>query len=111
MAKRIKKQEVHYIDMSSRLHIKIVESTIEEENELQEDLDELQRAIEERMRQYEESVKRLIMEACTEPIIDTTEEKANYFIEKYKEQFKNRNQDNVQNRFKQYQKYIDKMDD
>lgn len=97
--------------MSSRLHIKIVESTIEEENELQEDLDELQRAIEERMRQYEESVKRLIMEARTEPIIDTTEEKANYFIEKYKEQFKNRNQDNVQNRFKQYQKYIDKIDD
>lgn len=111
MAKKIKKEEVHYIDMHSRLHIKIVESTIEEENELQEDLDELQKILEEKMQQYEESLKRLIMEARTESIVDITEEKANYFIKTYKDQFKNRNQDNVRNRFEQYKKYIGKIDD
>lgn len=110
MGRRRKKEEIHIIDMNSRLHIKIVKSTIEEDNELQMDLDEVQKIVERKMFQYEQNLKRLINNALSDYVIDTTEKDADYFIQKYKEQFENRNPDNIRNRIEQYQRYIKEQD-
>lgn len=107
MSKRKKKQEVHMIDMTYRRYIKIVESTAEEEAELDAQLREMDVIIEERMRQYEIDLQHLIKSALSEDVVKVTDKDSEYFLRTYKDEFKHRNQDNIQRRFAQLKKYLE----
>lgn len=106
MAKKRKKNETHMVDMTARLQIKIVESTIEEEEELQRDLDEVSILVEQRMLEYEKNLQEMILAAISENIVNATQKDSDYFIEKYSKKFKGRNPDNIKNRIEQYELYL-----
>lgn len=104
MNKRIKKKrqtEEHLVDMTARLHIKIVETTIEEEEEFQNDLINMQIEIEKQMQKYEDDIKKLFQKNMSSAIIDSTEDDADRYIEKYKTEFATRRKQNVERRIQQ----------
>lgn len=104
MNKRIKKKrqtEEHLIDMTAHLHIKIVETTIEEEEEFQNDLINMQIEIEKQMQKYEDDIKKLFQKNMSSTIIDSTEDDADRYIEKYKTEFATRRKQNVERRIQQ----------
>jgi len=104
---RKRKTEIHMIDMTSRMHIKIVETTIEEEDALQKELDDINIIIERRMKEYEDSLQKLIKSVETCDVIDITEKDTDYFIENYKQRYKNRNIENIRKKMRDYLKLIE----
>ena len=98
--KRSEKEEEHLVDMSARLSIKIVESTIEEQDEFQRDLDEMYLKIEKQMEAYEDNLKRVIKTTMTNKVVSITEADDAY-IEKCKEEYRNRNIENIERRYRQ----------
>lgn len=109
MSKR-KKKEIHMIDMTERINLRIVPGTSQEDELLDKEMDEIQYVVEQRMRVYEENLKEMIITATSETLISTTEEDAKYFIETYSERFCGRNLDNIKNRIEQYQRYLKEHD-
>lgn len=105
--RRYKKEEVHMIDMSSRLGIKIIheEYTSEDEKEWELEMSEMNKKMEERMKRYEEDLKELF----TSAIADTqkSQKDADYFIHEYGNKFIGRNPDNIKNRLQLYNKYLE----
>lgn len=99
MAKK-KKKKVVMIDMTSRLNIKIVESTEEEHLLLQRDLDEMEINIQKRMQRYEEEIRELILSVENSKIIPIDKRDSEYFISTYEKVFANRNADHIKNRIK-----------
>lgn len=104
--KRSEKEEEHFIDMSARLSIKIVESTIEEQDEFQRDLDEMYLKIEKQMEAYEDNLKRVIKTTMTNKVVSITEADDAY-IEKCKEEYRNRNMENIERRYNQIIKCLE----
>lgn len=109
MSKR-KKKEIHMIDMTERINLRIVPGTSQEDELLDIEMNEIQYAVEQRMRLYEKNLKEMIITATSETLISTTEEDTKYFIETYSERFCGRNLDNIKNRIEQYKKYIEEQD-
>lgn len=107
---KYKKQEVHMIDMSGRLKMKIVheEFTSEDELEWEREMAEMNKKIEECMQKYEENLKNLFASA----IADTQkpQKDADYFIHEYGNKFIGRNPNNIKNRLQLYSKYLEKQD-
>ena len=97
--KRSEKEEEHLIDMSARLSIKFVESTIEEQDEFQRDLDEMYLKIEKQMEAYEDNLKRVIKTTMTNKVVSITEADDAY-IEKCKEEYRNRNIENIERKYR-----------
>lgn len=104
---KYKKQEVHMIDMSGRLKMKIVheEFTSEDELEWECEMEEMQKKMEERMQRYEENLKRLFSSAMTDT--QKPQKDADYFIREYSNKFIGRNPDNIKNRLQLYNKYLE----
>lgn len=104
---KYKKQEVHMIDMSGRLKMKIVheEFTSEDELEWEREMEEMNEKMEEHMQRYEENLKRLFSSAMTDP--QKSQKDADYFIHEYGERFIGRNPDNIKNRLRLYNKYLE----
>ena len=102
-----KKQEVHMIDMSGRLKMKIVheEFTSEDELEWERDMEEMNKKMEECMQKYEENLKRLFSSAMVDS--QKPEKYADYFIREYGNKFIGRNPDNIKNRLQLYNKYLE----
>lgn len=109
MSKR-RKKEMHFIDMSGHINLKIVPGTPQEDELLEKELAEIQYIVEQRMQIYEDNLKKMIIEATSETLITTTENDAKYFIEKYNKKFSGRNQENIKNRLEQYKLYIREQD-
>lgn len=107
---KYKKREVHMIDMSERLKIKIVPGTDEEDKLWEEALKDIEQKIERRMQSYEKNLKEMIIAARSETYIEVTEDDSAYFIRKYSEKFIGRNPDNIKNRIEQYKLYINEQD-
>lgn len=105
--KRYKKEKVHMIDMSSRLEMEIIheEYTSEDEKEWEREIIEMDKKMEEHMRRYEENLKLLFSSAISDT--QTPEKDADYFIREYGERFIGRNPDNIKNRLKLYNKYLE----
>ncbi len=107
---KYKKQEVHMIDMSGRLKMKIVheEFTSEDELEWEREMEEMNKKIEKCMQKYEENLKLLFSSA----IADTQkpQKDADYFIHEYGNKFIGRNPNNIKNRLQLYSKYLEKQD-
>lgn len=107
--KRYKKEEVHMIDMSGRLNMKIVheEYTIEDEKEWEYELTEINKKMEEHRRRYEENLQ-LILDAAlsdTQP----AEKDADYFIHKYSDRLHDRSINNNDYFMKLYNQYLEKQ--
>ena len=104
---KYKKQEVHMIDMSGRLKMKIVheEFTSEDELEWEREMEEMNKKMEERMPRYEENLKHLLSSAISDT--QDPEKDADYFIREYGDKFIGRNPDNIQNRLQLYSKYLE----
>ena len=104
---KYKKQEVHMIDMSGRLKMKIVheEFTSEDELEWECEMEEMQKKMEERMQRYEENLKRLFSSAMADT--QKPQKDADYFIHEYSNKFIGRNPDNIKNRLQLYNKYLE----
>ncbi len=104
---KYKKQEVHMIDMSGRLKMKIVheEFTSEDELEWEREMEEMNKKMEERMLRYEENLKHLFSSAISDT--QDPEKDANYFIREYGERFIGRNSNNIKNRLQLYNKYLE----
>lgn len=105
-----KKQEVHMIDMSGRLRVQIVheEYTEEDEKKWEKEVAEMEENLEKRMERYEAEIKALFIEARSDT--NTPKDKdAGYFIREYGEKFMDRNPQNIENRLKLYNKYIEEL--
>ena len=104
---KYKKQEVHMIDMSGRLKMKIVheEFTSEDELEWEREMEEMNKKMERCMQKYEENLKRLFSSAITDT--QDPEKDDDYFIREYGERFIGRNPDNIKNRLQLYNKYLE----
>ena len=102
-----KKQEVHMIDMSGRLKMKIVheEFTSEDELEWEREMEEMNKKMEECMQKYEENLKRLLSSAVADT--QKPQKDADYFIREYGNKFIGRNPDNIKNRLQLYNKYLE----
>lgn len=105
---KYKKKEVHMIDMTDRLHMKIVheEYTSADEEEWENEMREMKRKIEERMQRYEEEIKILFTTTSLKSNNVDTDKMADYFIETYGDKFIGRNEANIQNRLRLYEKYL-----
>lgn len=105
--RRYKKEEVHMIDMSGRLEMKIIheEYTSEDEKEWELEMLEMNRKMEERMKRYEEHLKYLFTSAVTDT--QKPQKDADYFIHEYGNKFIGRNPDNIKNRLQLYNKYLE----
>lgn len=104
MNKRTKKKtrtEEHIIDMHARLHIKIVKTTIEEEEEFQKDLCDMQKEIEKSMKEYEEDLKRLIRRSMNSDVINATSEDVDRYVELYRTEYSTMRKENIERRAKQ----------
>lgn len=104
---KYKKQEVHMIDMSGRLKMKIVHEafTSEDELEWEREMEEMNKKMEEHIQRYEENLKRLFSSAMTDT--QKSQKDADYFIHEYGERFIGRNPDNIKNRLRLYNKYLE----
>ena len=96
-----------FIAISSRLEMEIIheEYTSEDEKEWEREIIEMDKKMEERMRRYEENLKLLFSSAVSDT--QTPEKDADYFIREYGERFIGRNPDNIKNRLKLYNKYLE----
>lgn len=108
---KYKKEEIHMIDMSGRLKMKIVheEFTSEDEIEWEEEIKEMNRKMEDRMKRYEDNIKLLF----TSTVSDSNklgEIDDDYFIHQYGDKFIGRNPDNIKNRIQLYNKYLKEQD-
>lgn len=105
---KYKKQEVHMIDMSGRLKMKIVheEFTSEDELEWEHEVEEMNNKIEQHMKRYEQYIEKLFISAVNEPYINDAKRNDEYFIETYGDKFIGRNPDNIKNRLELYNKYL-----
>ena len=103
---KYKKREVHMIDMSNRLNVKIIheEYTQEDEIEWEKEIEEINRRMEERMQRYEENLKHLFSSAISDT--EPPKKDADYFISEYGDKFIGRNPDNIKNRLKLYSRYL-----
>ena len=90
---KYKKQEVHMIDMSGRLKMKIVHEEFTSEDELEWE------------REMEENLKRLLSSAMADT--QKPQKDADYFIREYGNKFIGRNPDNIKNRLQLYNKYLE----
>ena len=108
--RRYKKEEIHMIDMSGRLEMKIIheEYTSKDEKEWEHEMLEMNEKMEERMRRYEENLKDLFASAIADTQI--TQKDADYFIREYGDKFIGRNPDNIKNRLQLYDKYLEEQD-
>lgn len=106
-----KKKDVHMIDMSARLNVKVVSATQEETIALQHELDEIEISVAKRMELYEKNLKNIISSVINEGLNSQTEKDSMYFIEKYEDYIENRNHNNIKNRLEQYKLYIEEQDD
>nr|DAN13965.1 MAG TPA: Transcription factor Dp-1, Transcription factor sandwich, CELL CYCLE, TRANSCRIPTION.55A [Caudoviricetes sp.] len=106
---KYKKREIHIIDMSGRLNVKIIhaETTAEDIEQAMKEYEESRLRIEKQMQDYEQHIKRMFIDATSEAHIHVTCNDADYFIKKYGEKFSGRNPKNIENRIKMYEKYID----
>lgn len=109
---KYKKQEVHMIDMSGRLEMKIVheEFTSEDELEWEREIEEINAKIEQRMEKYEQQLKKMFLSALNEPYINDPQRDDEYFIKTYGDKFIGRNPDNIKNRLELYNKYLKEQD-
>ena len=110
MNKRIEKKKTnnsksHMVNMRSRIQIKIVKSTPEEELELQRELDEIEIKVEEQMSLYEENLKRIVKSTTTRKVVNISKEDED-LISYYKEEYKTRNKDNIERRLNQALKFL-----
>lgn len=108
---KYKKQEVHMIDMSGRLKVKIVheEFTQEDEKEWENEINEMQKKLEERMKRYDEYIKSIFISAHSDSY-QPSDKDSDYFINEYSEKFIGRNSDNIKNRLELYRKYLGEQD-
>ena len=108
---RYKKQEVHMIDMSGKLHLHIIheEYTQEDEEQWEREMNEMQQKLEERMSRYDNHIKSIIMAARSDTN-QPSEEDSKYFIKTYGNKFIGRNPKNIENRLKLYNKYLKEQD-
>lgn len=108
---RYKKEEIHMIDMSSRLEVKIIheEYTSADEEEWENEIEEMEEKMEEHIRRYERNLKLLFSSALSDTQ-EVNEKDADYFIHKYSDKFIGRNPDNIKNRLKLYNKYLEEQD-
>ena len=108
---RYKKEEVHMIDMSGRLHVQIIheEYTDEDEKEFEKEIIEMEQKLEERMIRYESEIKGKSIEARSN-VHHTKDKNAEYFIKNYGNKFIGRNPKNIENRLKLYNKYLEEQD-
>lgn len=108
---KYKKQEVHMIDMSGRLKVKIVheEFTLEDEKEWENEINETQKKLEERMKRYDEYIKSIFISAYSDSY-QPSDKDSDYFINEYSEKFIGRNSDNIKNRLELYRKYLEEQD-
>lgn len=95
------------IDMSGRLKMKIVheEFTSEDELEWELEMEEMNKKMEEYMQRYEENLKHLFSSAMTDA--QKPQKDADYFIREYGDKFIGRNPDNIKNRLRLYNKYLE----
>lgn len=109
---KYKKQEVHMVDMSGRLKMKIIheEFTSEDELEWECEMEEMNKKIEQRMLRYEQELRNLFISAANEPCINDSKRDDEYFIKTYGEKFIGRNPDNIKNRLELYNKYLEEQD-
>lgn len=107
---RYKKEEIHMIDMSDRLEVKIIheEYTSADEEEWKNEIEEMEKKMEEHMQKYEKNLKLLFSSALAD-VQETNEKDADYFIREYSDKFIGRNPDNIKNRLKLYNKYLKKQ--
>lgn len=105
---KYKKEEIHMIDMSGRLKMKIVheEFTSEDEEEWENEIIEMNKNIEDRMNRYENYIKMLFSSAISDEN-KPSEEDTDYFINKYSNKFIGRNPNNIKNRLQLYDKYLE----
>lgn len=103
---KYKKQEVHMIDMSGRLKVRIIheEFTQEDEEDWENEILEMNKKMEERMKRYEENLKYLFASAASDD--KPLDKDADYFIKEYGQKFIGRNPENISNRLKLYNKYL-----
>lgn len=106
MARRRKRKEIHIIDMNSRTRIKIVKTTVEEENKFDQELNKMDENIEKSMEEYEKNLRRLMQRAISEPVVKSSKEQTEYFIKTYKKEYEHRNKDNIRKRYEILQKYL-----
>lgn len=108
---RYRKEEIHMIDMSSRLEVKIIheEYTSADEKEWESEIEEMQKKMEEHMRRYEKNLKHLFSSALSD-VQEVNEKDADYFIREYSDKFIGRNPDNIKNRLQLYNKYLKEQD-
>ena len=107
---KYKKREVHMIDMTNRLKVRIIEGTLDEDNRYEQEFEKMQYAIEERTRRYEKEIRDLVISANTETCIKVTTNDTEYFIKKYNKEFIDKNPDNIKNRILMLQQYIEEQD-
>lgn len=106
---KYKKREIHIIDMSGRLNVRIIhtETTAEDIEQAMKEYEESRLRIEKQMQDYEQHIRRMFIDATSEAHIHVTIKDADYYIDKYKNEFLGRNPKNIENRIKMYEKYID----
>ena len=109
---KYKKEEVHMIDMSGRLKMKVIheEFTSEDEEEWENEMREMYIKIEQHMQRYEEHIKEMFTSAYNNPNINYTEKNDEYFIKTYGDKFIGRNPDNIKHRIDLFNKYIKEQD-
>lgn len=108
--RKYKKEEIHRVDMSGRLQVKIIheEYTSVDEEEWEREIEEMNKKMEEHMKRYEENLKLLFLSALSDT--QKPEKDADYFIREYGDKFIGRNPDNIKNRLKLYNKYLKEQD-
>lgn len=105
---KYKKQEVHMVDMSGRLKMKIIheEFTSEDELKWEREMEETNAKIEQRMERYEQQIEKLFISVADKPCINDSQKNDEYFIKTYGDRFMGRNSNNIKNRLKLYSKYL-----
>lgn len=109
---KYKKQEIHMIDMSNRLKMKIIheEFTLEDEIKWEQEMEEMNNKIGQRMLRYEQEIKDLFLSTSGNSIVRNIEKNDDYFIKTYSDKFIGRNPDNIKNRLELYNKYLKEQD-
>lgn len=109
---KYKKQEVHMVDMSGRLKMKIVHEEFTSEDELawEREMEEMNARMEQHMKRYEQQIEKLFISATNDPYINDPKRNDEYFIKTYGDKFIGRNPDNIENRLKLYNKYLEDQD-
>lgn len=105
MAKK-RKNEVIRIDLSSKADLKVIPSTEEEIRELQQELENMYVSIQERMEEHEAHWKDYVAVLLKEDKEHDAAINASYYIEKYDNMVKNKNQNNIKSLLERYYKLL-----